>query len=415
MSKRRPVDRSSKSHVPRTGDSTREFVLFCCAAVVICLFLKIPSLFYPRTEGDERIYWQLAQNLADGAGYTLRGTPLLKELSPYMYDRPLFHHPPLFAILLTPFVVNGMENAAVVVSWLGHALVVLAVAVVGRRTLAHSAHDGALTSPAFWVPVIGVSADPLLMFVSRRIWIDSLLAGLVALSIALLVTAGGPRRRLTLAAAGALLGLAAFAKLTALVVIPVFLLVCLRDEDTWTARAASLGACLLPAALFVVPWLVVFYLRTGAVVPPWVKPDAALMQMYPFVRVAVERPWYYYAVKLVLIMPIALVTVWALARESTLWANRTIQIAALWFFIFTGTLTFLGINGYGFQMRHIAPAVGALYVLALVMLLERDRPVLLMVCSFTMLIGTVTGAMHLMAPQFDEIVSFARFAGLLDY
>jgi Glycosyltransferase family 87 len=415
MSKRWTVDRAGKSQMSRAAHSTRDFVLFCCAAVAVCVVLKIPSLFYPRTEGDERIYWQLAQNLAAGGDYTLRGTPLLKEFSPYMYDRPLFHHPPLFAMLLTPFASTGSENAAVVISWLGHALVVLAVAIVGRRALFDKASDATLTSPVFWLPVLGVAADPLLMFVSRRIWIDSLLAGLVAVSVALLITATGARRRVTLVAAGAFLGLAGLAKLTALILVPVFLFACVRDEDSWTDRVVSATACLLPAALFVVPWLVVFYLRTGVLVPQWVKPDAALMNMYPFVRVAVERPWFYYIVKLALIMPLAVVAIWALVNDSAVWKNRTIHITASWFMVFLGVLTILSINGYGFQMRHIAPAVGALYVAVLMMLIERERPLLLMVCSFAMLVGTVTGAMHLMAPQFDEIVSLARFAGLMDY
>ena len=90
MSRRRDVDRSHKSQERSRRRSTRGFVLFCCAAAV-CLVLKGPSLLYPRTEGDERIYWQLAQNLANGGDYTLRGSALLKELSAYIYDRPLFH------------------------------------------------------------------------------------------------------------------------------------------------------------------------------------------------------------------------------------------------------------------------------------------------------------------------------------
>jgi len=159
----------------------------------------------------------------------------------------------------------------------------------------------------------------------------------------------------------------------------------------------------------------VFYQKTGVFVPSWVKPDARLMDLYPFVRAAVERPWYYYIFKLILIMPVAVVAAWAIAGERPLWHNRIVQIAILWFSIVLATLTWLGINEYGFQMRHIAPAMPAVYVVLLVLLAERQRPLLLMVCGFAILIGTVTGAMHLLAPQFDEIVSLARVAGFLDY
>lgn len=308
-----------------------------------------------------------------------------------------------------------MQNAAVLVSWLGHVLAVIAVAIIGRHTLMRDSADASITAPAFWLPVLGVCADPLLMFVSRRIWIDSLLSGLMALSMALLLSAAGKRRRMTLAAAGSLLGLAALAKLTALILVPVFLFVCVRDEETWKHRAASMTVILLPLIFLVVPWLVLFYLKTGVFVPSWVKPDARLMELYPFVRIAVERPWYYYVVKLVFIMPLAAVALWALVRERAIWTNRTLQVAASWFCVVIGTLTLMGISGYGFQMRHIAPAVAALYIIVLVMLMRRERSLLLMVSGFAMLVGTATGAMHLLAPQFDEIVSLARFAGLVDY
>ena len=415
---RRRADRPDKPRPSRVTRSTREFVLFCCAAVTVCVILKCPSLLYPRTEGDERIYWQLAQHLALTGEYTLRGSPILQEVSRDMYDRPLFHHPPLFPALLSLFARADLENAAVLVSWLGHVLVVIAVAIVGRHLLKRGRADRSIQSPAFWLPVLAVSADPLLMFVSRRIWIDSLLAGLVALSVALLVIvegAEGGRRRTMLAAAGALLGLAALAKLTALLLVPVFAFACVRDEDTWAGRAASMAVVLVAMGLFVAPWLVVFYLQYGVLFPSWVKPDARLMELYPFVRAAVERPWYYYAAKLVLVMPLALVAGWALVRERPLWSSRTVQIAMAWFGVVVVTLTWLGMDGYGFQMRHIAPAVAALYVVVLALLVDRDRPWLQMVCAFAMLVGTVTGAMHLLAPQFDEIVSLARVAGLLAY
>jgi len=420
VTKHGSIGRFRKAPDLRTAHSTRDFVLFCCAAALLCVLFKFPSLAYPRTEGDERIYWQLAQNLARTGDYTLRGSPLVNELSPYMYDRPIFHHPPLFPALLSLFAVAEMENAAILVSWLGHVLAVLAVALVGHHMMMSSTHRDSdagwpITSPVFWLPVLGVAADPLLMFVSRRIWIDSLLAGLIAMSVALLLTAEGKRRRIMLAAAGVVLGLAGLAKLTALILVPLVLFVCWRDEPTWKERAIAMALVLLPAGVLVAPWLIVFYQKTGVFVPSWVKPDARLMDLYPFVRAAVERPWYYYIFKLILIMPVAVVAAWAIAGERPLWHNRIVQIAILWFSIVLATLTWLGINEYGFQMRHIAPAMPAVYVVLLVLLAERQRPLLLMVCGFTILIGTVTGAMHLLAPQFDEIVSLARVAGFLDY
>src|SRR5688500_6972258 len=95
--RRRDSEAVQRSHSPR---ALHGFVVFCCAAVIVSAFLKLPSLRYPLDEADERIYWQLADNLARGGEYTLQGTEIVRELSPYMYDRPLFHHPPLFPAMV---------------------------------------------------------------------------------------------------------------------------------------------------------------------------------------------------------------------------------------------------------------------------------------------------------------------------
>lgn len=405
--------RPDASYTAAPAVPTRGFVLLCCAAVLVCAVLKLPGLLYPPTEADEQIYWQLAENLANRGTYTLRGSDLLGSLSAYIYDRPLFHHPPLFAALLVPFVLTGTQGAAVLVSWLGHCLSVIAVAVIGRHALRRTPAGATVTSPRFWLPVLGAAADPLMMFVSKRLWIDSLLAGLVAVAVAMLIVAEGRRRRMTLAFAGLLLGLAALAKLTALILVPVFLFAVLRTDSTWRERGASMLSIFLPVGLLVVPWMVVFYAQSGVFIPSWVKPDEKLMEIFPFLRVAVARPWYYYLGTLPLIMPLALVPVWVLARERALWGNRPIQIAVAWFSIILLAQTLLGAEGYGFQMRHIAPAVSAVYVLVLLALLERERPALLMVCGFAILVGAVTGAMHLLVPEFDEMLSLAKIGGLV--
>ena len=147
--------------------SSRGFFLILALALLICAFLKVPTLHYPHAELDERIYWQLAENLAQKGQYSLQGTELLGTLPPGIFNHPLFHHPPLFATLLIPFVLVGAKDAAVVASWLGHLLAVLAVALVGRHALRRSVGANTFTSPVFWVPLLGICTDPLLLFVSR--------------------------------------------------------------------------------------------------------------------------------------------------------------------------------------------------------------------------------------------------------
>lgn len=67
---------------------------------------------------------------------------------------------------------------------------------------------------------------------SRRLWIDSLLAGLVSLAVATVLLADGKRCRTVLAIGGAFLGLGALAKLTALVLVPVVLVAAIRRDAT---------------------------------------------------------------------------------------------------------------------------------------------------------------------------------------
>jgi 4-amino-4-deoxy-L-arabinose transferase-like glycosyltransferase len=384
----------------------------CAVAVLLCAALKLPCLLYPPAEADEQIYWQLAENLGRRGEYNLRGSPLLPSLSDHIYDRPVFHHPPLFAAALVPFVLADNQRGAVVVSWAGHFLAIIAVALIGREfALRLGAAD--YLAPRFWLPVLAVATDPLLTFVSRRLWIDSLLAGLVAIACAALVLAqGGRRRRLWLITSGALLGLAALAKLTALILLPVFLVFAMRHDGTWSARVRSALAVLVPVTVLVAPWLAVFYQHTGVLIPSWVKPDARLMEIYPFLRTAVERPWHYYLSTLLVIAPLTAIAAWAAVSQRALWSHPIFQFSAAWLVVFVAVQTLLGTDGYGFQMRHVAPAAAATYAIVLAALVQRDQPVLVFLSSAAFLVGTVTGAMHLLAPELDELLTLTTIGGL---
>ena len=396
---------------PAPASPAWHFALVCGVAILLCAVFKLPCLLYPPGEADEQIYWQLAENLAHRGEYTMRGSPLLPSLSNQIYDRPIFHHPPLFAAALVPFVRAGAPRAAVVVSWGGHFLVILAVALIARHV---AIRQGAVDYLAarFWLPVLGVATDPLLAFVSRRLWIDSLLAGLIALACASVVLADGRHRRRWLAGAGVLLGLAGLAKLTALILVPVLVFFAIRGQAARTERLRSAAALLIPILVLVVPWLVVFYQQTGVVLPTWVKPDATLMEIYPFLRTAVERPWHYYLTTLLVIAPVLAITVWAALSNRSLWPERTFQLAAAWFVVFVVVQTILAADGYGFQMRHVAPASAAIYVVLLTALVQRESPVLVFLSSAAILVGTVTGAMHLLVPELDELLTLKTIGGL---
>lgn len=393
----------------------RQCLIVTGLIVVVTLWLKVPSILIAHDEVDERIYWQLAENLASGRGYTLQGTALLGSLSPHIYDRPLFHHPPLFAALLVPFVLSGARPAALVVPWLGHVLSVLAVALIGWRTALKGSSGRTAYSPGFWLPLLAMAADPLLGFTASRLWIDSLLTGVMAMAFAALVMATtGQRSHGWLVTTGVLLGLAALTKLTALVVLPVFVVTILRGGGTWRRRLTSLLPFATPVCLLVIPWLLLFRLKCGVFLPDWVAPDLWLREHSDFVKAALDRPWYYYVIKLPLLLPMTVIAGWALWGRSGLRTNPTMQIATAWCATVIVALTTLSAMGYGFQMRHVAPAVVPLYAIAMSGLLEGEHPIGLLACGCALSIGTFTAGLHVLA-QVDEVFSLAEIARLIGF
>ncbi|MFH1075680.1 MAG: glycosyltransferase 87 family protein [Pseudomonadota bacterium] len=195
---------------------------------------------YQHNETDEIIYWQLAENWLKTGNYSLQGTEILKSLPAYVYDRQLFHHPPLFSLLLIPFVIMKAKKLAIIISWLGHLLCIVSVALVGRSILT-SRSQFSVKSNLFWIPLISITFDPLLIFISRKLWIDSLLSGLVALSVALFYSVCKSdidyrHKKYGLIAAGIALGLAALCKLTALIVTPVIIYILITSFQTSRER-----------------------------------------------------------------------------------------------------------------------------------------------------------------------------------
>lgn len=325
----------------------RSYPLVAGLFIIFSATLKLQTLKFSHSENDERIYWQLATNLVSGHGYTLQGTELLSQFSPLQYNRPLFQHPPLFAALLIPFVVFGSAQSAVLISWVGHFLCILAVAVIARHLTRKRAENLTALSPRYWLPLLGVSVDPLLNFISRKLWIDSILTGLVAMAMSLFIVPDRDRyRRDTLFAGGLFLGLAALAKLTALIAVPIALYcVFAQTARPRSERIRWAFYSMIPVGLLVAPWLILFYAKTGAVLPGWVKPDDWSMQHYPFVRAAVNRSVDYYPVRLCLIVPLVVVLI-AFARAAVEWrTNLLAREGLLWFACFSLVTTLLSASG----------------------------------------------------------------------
>jgi hypothetical protein len=149
----------------RPGPAERNSHLLVVALFLALAFLvKAPTLQYAHREADEIVYFQLAQQLYEKGTYSLQGTDILKHLPPAIYDRPLFHHPPVFPVLLIPFVALRNIQWAVFASWLGHGLCIVAVALIAREIQKRRGGDRNGFHPELWVPLVGVSRNSIMRF-----------------------------------------------------------------------------------------------------------------------------------------------------------------------------------------------------------------------------------------------------------
>jgi len=384
----------------------RRFILICLSFVLLCIALKSPTWFAPRAESDEQIYWTLARSLNHRGVYSLQGTGAIEalQLPAHTYDRPLFHHPPLVPVLLMPFAAARNPNAAIVISWLGHVLAIVGIALAGwawRRP------NWRGTELLLWLPVMAVAVDPLLAFCSRKLWIDAWLAGLDALALGLVVMAVSRQRIAWFIASGVVFGLAGLSKLTGLIPLLPALIWAFVALQTSPRRQSLLAGLLVPTVLLVSPWMIYFRMKCGAWLPHWNVFPAELASTVPHVARAAARAWHYYAVQAAIIAPITVVCAirlfWVANRART---GRAALGAAV--ILFVGVvMTVLGLQGQGFQMRYLAPAVGGLYLLLAGQMgaVDARRSVFPAVATACVLFGCIQTGFYFQAVEYDEIVS----------
>jgi len=364
------------------------YVLLCAAIIILALALKLPSLRYPRAEGDEQIYWQLTQNWLEHGTYSLQGTTILrgssylKPLPPGIYDKPLFHHPPLLPMLLAPFVATNSPDAAILVAWLGHMLAIAGVAIIcwtWRRRCWRA------TDLALWLPVLAMAVDPLMTFTGRKLWPDNLVGGFAGLAMGFYCLAGARRSAVWAVAGGVAVGLAALAKLPGLLVLPAGVLTLVvsqsrrlspfspggphsessseRARSPVQSRLGLVGLGVLPVFVILLPWFAVFYGQYHTLVPTWIRPDAALRELTGYMARAMDRPWYFYFTQSAMIAPVVVVIFVALLRRFRLILSGRLGVPLCWVGVVVVAMLFLRSGGHSMQMRFLTPAVPGVYAM----------------------------------------------------
>jgi 4-amino-4-deoxy-L-arabinose transferase-like glycosyltransferase len=399
----------------------RRALLVAAPFLALALLTKLPSLSFEHREPDEMIYWTVARHLHEHGRYTLRGAPFMQRLPRAMYDRPLFHHPPLYPALLVPFVAHDARREAVAISVLGHLLAIFSVAWIGLHLHARLGGGGSALG-ALAIPLAGVALDPVLVHTTRKLWIDALVSGLGALAIALTVdaVARATRRRLWLAAAGFTLGLAGLAKLPGLLVAPICALLVVAAPRAWRERVVDLCCLALPALLVVAPWLAVFFATYGSLLPSWSAPNAELLARFPMMAAAVAKPWHFFATKLAVVQPLFPLGVAAFAWSASRGEQRDALGWALlaWLALLLAAFTYLGATRFSFQMRYVAPLCAAIYLVPLALPAWYRAPGawrLRVGAALAIVWAALGAAPYLMNGRPDEFVGLAETLGLVQF
>jgi 4-amino-4-deoxy-L-arabinose transferase-like glycosyltransferase len=392
-------------------------LLVAAPFLALLLATKLPSLRFEHREPDEVIYWTVAKNLGEHGRYTLRGAPFLSKLSRRMYDKPLFHHPPLYPALLVPFATRELRREAIAISVFGHALALFAVALIGVHLHARFA-SGEPPLRALWLPLLGATLDPVFVHVARKLWIDALVGGLAALAVALaIVGCARERRRAWLVASGALLGLAALAKLPGLLAAAPIALAVLLRKGPLRARLCDLACAAAPAALLLAPWLLTFFATFGTLTPSWVQADAETMRRFPMIAAAAAKPWHFYLAKLAVCAPLFVLGVVAFAwKRASAPRNAESWSLLAWIALGLVAFTLLGMRGHSYQLRYLAPLSAALYALPLALPLwhrRGERRSLRIAAALAIAWATAGAVPYLVNGRPDEFIGLAEKLGWL--
>jgi 4-amino-4-deoxy-L-arabinose transferase-like glycosyltransferase len=406
-------------------------------------FLKLPTLNLPHQEGDEIAFWYLTKNWIETGQYTLKGS-LLSTNPAYLSraNREMPVHPPMFPLLLRPFVERNAQDKAVMVSWLGHLLAILAVALMGRCLFLTYGLTQSALSPLFWIPLLGIATDPIMTYVSGILWIDNLHAGWAALAVAFTLMARSAQHpKLMYLFAGIVLGLALLSKVTASIIIPIIIYVILVSESDKKTKIQALLLGAVPALILSLPWYVPLYYTMGDFLffggghPP--EYEAILANMSPeqlaayeefsrcrFCQTAGDSPWYYTIAKLPLIAPLVLLGVVFYLIFDSVYVKTLDKLKQLnfimpfaWFLLVFS----MAISLHLVIHRRLTILVASIYVMFYMLLVfsEKYRPLkryqnpLLLLGSISIIYGAMTGSYYLFKGNYAEIFSIPELIGLV--
>jgi 4-amino-4-deoxy-L-arabinose transferase-like glycosyltransferase len=376
--------------------------------ILITLFgwlIKLPILHAPIFNPDSVIYLDLARGWLDGRGYTLQGSTLLKDLPASLYDHQIFNHPPVFTLMLMPLVYLGIPQAGVLVSWLGQSLCALAVALIGREVLSARQHESS-AKVVFILALAGVTLDPILSFCSRRVWMDNLVAGFVALAFAGLLIFLSRRQQVGwLVCAGLAIAMAVGTKLIAILFLPILMLALLWGRNPLKEWKPALVLS-VPAAVVFAVWEMVFFRATGVWFPNWLAIGEDLLKANPFVAHQVSASPIYLWESMIEVAPVTLlilpVALWEALRHRSRLTILLLGAGVL----YVTLLTVLGMRGVSKEARYLSLAMPFWYMTFFGLRSMQGRhPLFLVSVGLAIVAGAMLSGFYFFALAYDEPLS----------
>ena len=327
--------------------------LILLAIIIFSLFMHLPVLFIEHIENDEVIYQALANRLSeDLTDYSLQNTEIIDQLPPAAYDKPLFHHPPLFIWGLLLCQATLGSEFQILIPIIACMLTTFLIYLIGTEL--YNQKTGIISALIF-------ASCPIMFHASTKIWIDPLLTFFCTLCIYWGLLAIRKEKPYLYILSGVTFGLAIISKTSALPIILPLVYLFFKSRSTLKKKLLNTLYFLIPATLIVMPWFILFYNTFGCFFPWWIKPTNSIMNIFPFNMASVNRPWYFYFSNTLIVAPIYF---FAWIKVAMMIKNPKKWLLPVWIFAFIVTFTIIGISKGGYITRYILPAIPALAIVA---------------------------------------------------
>ena len=369
--------------------------------ILLSLSIRLPALFTRHIDNDEVILRVLAEKVSENfSDYSLQDTAILNQLPRVVYDRPLFHHPPLFIYGLILFKVFLGVKFQILLPVFAAALTVLVIFAIGKELYDDNA--GLIAALIF-------SVCPIVLHASTKIWIDALLTLFCTLSVYLSILAVKKERVLWYILAGVSFGMAVLSKISALPILAPIAYLFLKKPLN-KKKLINVSCFLIFAVLVAGPWLFIFYKTFGTFFPWWIKPSEEPLRMFPFIRMAMARPWFFYFSNITIVAPIYLFS-WISMIKSIRRPNEWME--CIWVLSFILGFTLVGIMGLeGYVTRYVLPAIPALAILS-GRLIATGKKILWIVSCIFLAYGLTNAILNTYLFQVADVFSTFYFLNFL--